>query len=154
MSWCISFHSTAKPLQRKSFVCMDWGSGKEGCISDIISYHIHNTQLSEGSERACISIISIGWHSPLKTVQSVAVYSLAFPFPSAFYTQSPSCHDTQALHKYSWYLWGYIPSRLENRKPLPYVSLACSRAYRRSIHSVPQIVWVSATVAQDLLSAL
>ena len=128
-------------------------------ISHIIAFHIHNTKPSQARERAGGSITSkTGWHAPLNTAQSVVVYSLAFPFPSAFYTQSPSCHDTQAFHKYSWYLWGYIPSRLENRKPWPYESLACSRANRRSIHNVPRRVGSVRHThhfqAQGLLTAL
>lgn len=75
-------------------------------------------------------LLQAGHHSPLYTVQSVVVYNLAFPIPSAFYTQSPSCHDTRPS----------INTRVICEATSPVVQRtegtmwACSRADHRSIH--------------------
>jgi len=104
-------------------------------VSGLISEGVSHALCCHRQDKLHVKLwLQTGCGASLTTLQSVVAYILAFPFPSAFHTKSPSCHDTQASHKYLWYLWGYIPGRLENRNL--YASLACSGANHRSIYSV------------------
>lgn len=96
---CILLYST-----EKFYVC-GFRLCEELFLFRTYSCYIYTKLNHHNPEKEHVNLLlQIGWHSPLNTVQSVDVYSLAFPLPSGFYTHSPSCHDTQAFHKYSWYL--------------------------------------------------